>query len=138
MNNAVALLKRLSALGIKLDLDLNENLAVRGEKKLLTAALIGEMKANKAELLRLLKQHKKHQQKEVIPQVSREQALPSSFAQQRLWLLDKIDGGSSHYHIPAALRLSGVVDEVAIAKSFTPIIERNESLRTVFIAGESG
>jgi len=138
MNNAVALLKRLSVLGIKLDLDQNENLVVRGEKKLLTPELIGEMKANKTPLLDILKQHKNYQQKDVIPQVSRSEALPSSFAQQRLWLLDKIDGGSSHYHIPAVLRLSGVVEEAAIAKSFTSIIERHESLRTVFIEDDKG
>ncbi|KZN44334.1 non-ribosomal peptide synthetase, partial [Pseudoalteromonas luteoviolacea] len=70
--------------------------------------------------------------------VSREQVLPLSFAQQRLWLLDKIDGGSVHYNMPAALKLSGSLNGQALQAAFSTIMVRHESLRTCFIAGDDG
>ena len=70
--------------------------------------------------------------------VSRDNTLISSFAQQRLWLLDRIDGSSVHYNIPAALNLSGKLNITALNHAFTDIIERHESLRTVFVAGSHG
>ncbi|KZN77721.1 hypothetical protein N477_11370, partial [Pseudoalteromonas luteoviolacea H33-S] len=70
--------------------------------------------------------------------VSREQVLPLSFAQQRLWLLDKIDGGSVHYNMPAALKLSGNLNGQALQAAFSTIMVRHESLRTCFIAGDDG
>ncbi|NWA29644.1 non-ribosomal peptide synthetase, partial [Pseudomonas gingeri] len=42
-----------------------------------------------------------------IVAVSRDQVLPLSFAQQRLWFLAQLEGGSAAYHIPASLRLHG-------------------------------
>jgi len=70
--------------------------------------------------------------------VSRGQVLPSSFAQQRLWLLDKIDGGSAHYNMPSALTLTGSLDVDALNQAFSHILERHESLRTCFSAGDDG
>uniref|UniRef100_UPI0037BEFFBA amino acid adenylation domain-containing protein n=1 Tax=Aquimonas sp. TaxID=1872588 RepID=UPI0037BEFFBA len=39
---------------------------------------------------------------------------PLSYAQQRLWFLDRLEGGSGHYNMPAALRLSGVLEVDAL------------------------
>ncbi len=70
--------------------------------------------------------------------VPREQALPASFAQQRLWMLDQIEGGSAHYNITGALKLSGKLDIEALNRAFSSIVERHESLRTCFAAGKNG
>jgi len=70
--------------------------------------------------------------------VSRDAELQTSFAQQRLWLLDQIDGGSAHYNMPSALKLEGVLNRQALNQTFSAIIERHESLRTCFVAGENG
>ncbi|HEX6290021.1 MAG TPA: amino acid adenylation domain-containing protein [Herpetosiphonaceae bacterium] len=64
--------------------------------------------------------------------------LPLSFAQQRLWLLDQINPGSPGYNIPAAIRLRGRLDEVALAASFTAVVARHEALRTTFARTYSG
>lgn len=64
--------------------------------------------------------------------------VPLSFAQQRLWLLDHIDGGSEHYNMPCALRLSGKPDFDALTFAFHALIERHESLRTCFHADALG
>lgn len=63
---------------------------------------------------------------------------PLSFAQQRLWLLDSMAGGSSHYNIAASLRLTGKLDVAAMARAFTGIVERHEVLRTRFDTDEQG
>ncbi|NQY62740.1 MAG: non-ribosomal peptide synthase/polyketide synthase, partial [Alteromonadaceae bacterium] len=70
--------------------------------------------------------------------VSRDQILLPSFAQQRLWLLDKIDGGSAHYNMPTALKLRGELDKDALEKALETIVERHESLRTCFAEDEKG
>ncbi|MEL7039187.1 MAG: condensation domain-containing protein [Cyanobacteria bacterium J06592_8] len=63
---------------------------------------------------------------------------PLSFAQKRLWFLDKLQPGSSVYNLPAALRLQGSLNIEALEKSLNEIIKRHEILRTSFteIKGE--
>ncbi|MFG1653257.1 amino acid adenylation domain-containing protein [Micromonospora sp. NPDC049275] len=53
-------------------------------------------------------------------------------AQQRLWLLDTLDGPSPTYTMPVALRLTGALDVPALASAVTDLVACHESLRTVF------
>ncbi|WP_315758264.1 non-ribosomal peptide synthetase [Bradyrhizobium sp. SZCCHNRI2007] len=69
-----------------------------------------------------------------IPIVDRGGRLPLSFAQQQLWLLTQLDGGSSNYHIDVALRLRGRLDIGAWRRSLDRLFSRHEALRTVFVA----
>ncbi|HEX8558916.1 MAG TPA: amino acid adenylation domain-containing protein, partial [Pyrinomonadaceae bacterium] len=57
---------------------------------------------------------------------------PLSFAQQRLWFIDRLTLGSSFYNIPQALRLSGPLDAGALGRSLNEIVRRHEALRTSF------
>ncbi|RPI03062.1 MAG: amino acid adenylation domain-containing protein, partial [Calditrichaeota bacterium] len=66
--------------------------------------------------------------------VSRDQELPLSFAQQRLWFLDQLEPESPLYNLPAAVRLKGELDFEAFKQSLEAIVERHESLRTIFAA----
>ena len=63
---------------------------------------------------------------------SREQELPLSFAQQRLWFLDQLDPGNAAYNIPSAVRLSGRLNPQALEQGVQEIVRRHESLRTIF------
>ncbi|HEY0738041.1 MAG TPA: condensation domain-containing protein, partial [Herpetosiphonaceae bacterium] len=67
-----------------------------------------------------------------LARVARDQPLPLSFAQQRLWFLDQLDPDKPLYNIPVALRLSGVLNVAALERSLAAIVERHESLRTTF------
>ncbi|MEL7244118.1 MAG: condensation domain-containing protein, partial [Cyanobacteria bacterium J06573_2] len=60
------------------------------------------------------------------------QNFPLSFAQKRLWFLDKLQPESSAYNIPAALRLNGSLNIIALQKSLNQIIQRHEVLRSSF------
>jgi amino acid adenylation domain-containing protein/non-ribosomal peptide synthase protein (TIGR01720 family) len=67
-----------------------------------------------------------------ITALSRQQPMPQSLAQNRLWITWQLDPHSSAYNIPGALRLRGELDEDALRASFQQLTERHESLRTRF------
>jgi amino acid adenylation domain-containing protein/non-ribosomal peptide synthase protein (TIGR01720 family) len=71
--------------------------------------------------------------------VPRDQELPLSFAQQRLWFLDQMEPESPIYNIPAAVRLKGTLNVIALEKGLNELIRRHESLRTTFstVAGRA-
>ncbi len=69
-----------------------------------------------------------------ITAVSREESLPLSFAQQRLWFLNQIEPESRAYNMGSALRLRGSLDVEALEKAVGEIVRRHEILRTSFPA----
>ena len=74
-----------------------------------------------------------------IPRLARiegadEVVLPSSFAQQGLWLIDQLRPQSCDYNIPFAFRINGYLDVDALARSFSLLVRRHEVLRTTFRA----
>jgi amino acid adenylation domain-containing protein len=63
---------------------------------------------------------------------------PSSFAQQRLWFLDKLEPGQSTYNVPFAIRLIGHLEIELLERSLREIVTRHEVLRTTFSEDEEG
>jgi amino acid adenylation domain-containing protein len=55
---------------------------------------------------------------------------PASFAQQRLWFLDRLFPGSTFYNVSAALHLTGSLNLAALEETFNEIVRRHEALRT--------
>jgi amino acid adenylation domain-containing protein/non-ribosomal peptide synthase protein (TIGR01720 family) len=68
----------------------------------------------------------------ILPK-SRDAQLPLSFAQTRLWFLDKLNPNSASYNLPIALRLVGTLNPTALQQSLREIIHRHEALRTNFV-----
>jgi amino acid adenylation domain-containing protein len=68
----------------------------------------------------------------VLTKATRPNPLPASPGQQRLWFIDRLDGGSVQYNIPDALRLRGPLDHRALERAIEAIVERHEILRTRF------
>ncbi|MEA2694874.1 MAG: hypothetical protein QOJ16_4261, partial [Acidobacteriota bacterium] len=62
--------------------------------------------------------------------------LPLSFAQERLWFLDRLSPGEAGYNIPAAVRLRGTLDPRLLARALSGVVARHASLRTTFGARE--
>ncbi|AXJ04236.1 non-ribosomal peptide synthetase [Pseudomonas fluorescens] len=55
-----------------------------------------------------------------------------SYAQQRMWFLWQLDPQSGAYNLPGAVRLTGRLNLVALEQAFASLVERHETLRTVF------
>ncbi|MFE3443651.1 amino acid adenylation domain-containing protein [Nocardia sp. NPDC059180] len=64
--------------------------------------------------------------------------VPLSPAQQRMWVLNRMDPASSAYNIAVALRLTGELDLEAMRRALTDVVDRHESLRTLYPADAEG
>ncbi|QSJ14566.1 amino acid adenylation domain-containing protein [Nostoc sp. UHCC 0702] len=71
-------------------------------------------------------------QTNVIPRRQESDSIPLSFAQERLWFLERLDPNQPLYNEPITLRLRGVLRIAALEKSLNEIVRRHESLRTTF------
>ncbi len=58
--------------------------------------------------------------------------IPLSPAQRRLWLMNQLEGANPAYNMPLALRLSGPLDRAALHAALGDLVQRHESLRTVY------
>jgi len=68
-----------------------------------------------------------------LVEVPRTSHLPLSFAQQRLWFLDRALSNRATYNIPAAWRLQGQLDALALERSLNAVLARHEALHTRFV-----
>jgi amino acid adenylation domain-containing protein len=67
---------------------------------------------------------------EQLSKRKKSRTFPTSFAQQRLWLVDQLEPGSAFYNVPVATRLKGPLDTQALERSLAEIVRRHEALRT--------
>jgi amino acid adenylation domain-containing protein/non-ribosomal peptide synthase protein (TIGR01720 family) len=59
--------------------------------------------------------------------------LPLSFAQQRLWFLQRMDAANPFYNMPMALEIRGALDVAVLRRCLEALVRRHEALRTSFV-----
>ncbi|MCB1034234.1 MAG: AMP-binding protein, partial [Acidobacteria bacterium] len=62
--------------------------------------------------------------------VPREEPLPLSFAQQRLWFIDQLEPGGAAYNMPMPLKAEGPLDLAAVEAGLAAVVARHEVLRS--------
>jgi acyl carrier protein len=70
--------------------------------------------------------------------VGRDDELPLSFTQQRLWFLQQLSPDSDFYNVSTAFRIRGLLDPDALRRAVTEVVARHESLRTTFPVTAAG
>lgn len=95
---------------------------------------VGQLSAKQRKALAVLLKQKGVNLFDIAPVFKRtaEEPLLLSYAQQRQWFLWQWAPHSAAYNIPTALRLQGPLDVAALQRSVQALIERHETLRTVF------
>jgi amino acid adenylation domain-containing protein len=66
----------------------------------------------------------------VVP-VDRAGPLPLSFAQERMWFLERLEPAAGVYNLPVRIRLRGALDVEALRRALELVVHRHEALRTV-------
>lgn len=102
----------------------NEELAIKDIFSLLTIRAIAKQIETE--------QHSPLRSPVVAIKRQQDEAVPCSYAQRRLWLIDQLQGGSSEYNLPAAIQIEGDYELDLVEKVIRRVIERHQPLRTVF------
>ena len=109
----------------------DQKLQVKGDLSKLDDNSKRFLKSNKHKIITLLQQQASRID-HIIEARGDDVDKPLSFAQQRLWLADRIDGSSVHYNVQNLLELKGEVDQRWLSLALTELIERHKVLRTCF------
>ncbi len=145
--STVQFLGRLRRAGVQLRAE-GEQLRFSAPKGALTPALREQLVARKPEVLTFLQQAAGSDDR-LPPIEPRTWAVdgavdgaepPLSYAQQRMWFLDRLDPGSAAYNTPMALRVEGEVRLAALLATLDEIVRRHAVLRATFhtVAGPEG
>jgi amino acid adenylation domain-containing protein len=134
MNQEIALINRLDAMGIQLRLN-EGKLTTRSAPGSVTAEIAALIRQQRDGLVAFLRQRELGEALKSAAIPARGDAMhPLSYAQKRLWLIDRMGDTGTAYHIPAALRIEGRLDRGALERAFGAIVERHAVLRTVYVA----
>ena len=128
------------------DLGINQNFFELGGHSLLAARMVAAVRAQLnvtmsvkdiflrptiQELSNLLQQAERAAGMHPLVPQNRSGRIPLSFAQERLWFIDQLEG-STQYHMSTALHLKGYLETQALLTAIQTIVARHEALRTVF------
>ena len=127
------LVAHLRRLDIKLSIDEGDRLRCSAPKGALTATLRDELAARKTELIAWLRTE---DVRAAAVANSAANQYPLSFAQERLWFIDRFQPGGFAYNITGGIRMRGRLDVAALEASLGAVVHRHEPLRTTFAAAD--
>ena len=125
----LSLLHELEGKDIRLQLD-GGKLRLNAPKGAVNDQLKSLIASNRELLIARLKSEAKVNGAGPLSRVPRAGRLPVTFAQQRLWFLDRVDPGRSHYNIVVAFEINGRLDIAALERGLVTLSRRHETLRT--------
>jgi amino acid adenylation domain-containing protein len=132
------LLLDLKLKGVKLWVE-EGRLRSRAPEGVITSDLRNRLRLHLDEIVILLQDLQEKTNKNLtqsIPKSPEQVSYPLSSAQRRLWVLDQLEENQIAYNMPAAIRLQGMLDKEALRSVFKLLVNRHESLRTVFVSSE--
>ncbi len=138
IKDILKLLREANEKGVVISYE-NEKLlvSISGDKEI-DNDFLKTLKSEKENLIKYFKNHETQTAVSSIKKISRPERIPLSFSQERLWFLDKLQGGSLEYHVPMVLRFHGVLNKEHLEKAFQDVINRHEVLRSVYLEDEDG
>jgi len=133
--SALDLIARLRELGVKLSID-GEDLVVDAPQGVINAELAAQIRERKVQIVAMLKwsARSRHSGELPLEAAGRDQPLPLSYSQQRLWFLDQLEPDSAAYNISWTVRLKGELHRDALQTAVDTLVARHEVLRTAFPA----
>ncbi|TBO60309.1 amino acid adenylation domain-containing protein [Streptomyces kasugaensis] len=129
--NAYALLDLFNRHAITLVVD-GDTLRCKAPRGFLTPELLAALKRHKRQLIAILTGQDGDADGTLVRRPDPAAALPLSFAQRQLWVLDQLAPGNPFYNNPAAIDIKGALDVAALTRGLTELTRRHEALRTVF------
>ncbi|RBL90698.1 non-ribosomal peptide synthetase [Chitinophaga flava] len=135
MTDIAALLEKAATLRVEILLDDDQLVIEMDEEDEVDDDFWDTLKSNKDGLLQYLKDNGpqggtvKDYGLRRVPDGER---IPLSFSQERLWLVDKLEG-SIPYHIPSVVHMKGHLDRDSMEAALRDIVNRHEALRTVIV-----
>ncbi|MFC5743622.1 non-ribosomal peptide synthetase [Dyella tabacisoli] len=129
--NVMDLLRDMDEQGVRISV-VDDDLVLRYEGPRLSPELRELVRFHKPAILAQLRALQGSGAAPRLTRQSRPAVLPLSFAQERLWFLDRLGLSGPAYSVPVAFSLSGTLDVPALEHSFAELVRRHESLRTRF------
>jgi amino acid adenylation domain-containing protein len=130
----------LRSLDIKLSIGDGDRLRCSAPKGALTPVLRDELAARKADLAAWLRANGNDPDPGIADATTNTESgrdhEPLSFAQERLWFIDRFQPGGFAYNITGGIRMAGQLDIAALERSLGEVLRRHEPLRTVFATAD--
>jgi amino acid adenylation domain-containing protein len=132
--STIEFLSHLRGLNVNVSAE-GDRLRINAPAGVVTPEIQKELAARKAEIIHFLKEAA--QASRLLPppiqRAARNQNLPLSFAQMRLWLLDRIEPDTAAYNIQSNFILKGELNLAVFEQTLSEIVRRHEALRTCFV-----
>ncbi len=138
IKNILKLLKEANDKGVIISYENGKLLVSISGDKQIDDVFLSTLKSEKENLIKYFQNHETETAVSSIKKVNRPERIPLSFSQERLWFLDKLQGGSLEYHVPMVLRFHGVLNSGHLEKAFQDVINRHEVLRSIYLEDDDG